>query len=100
MPKKPDKKIILFFFATALVVAVLVWLVIFFLGDKVRQSFENYQKEKLNSFVLEEKRNKILKLEKELPDLEEEKNNLNAMLVKKDAALPFLRTLEKVAGDA
>ncbi|MDD5489313.1 MAG: hypothetical protein PHP25_01345, partial [Candidatus Moranbacteria bacterium] len=42
----------------------------------------------------------ILKLEKELPDLEEEKNNLNAMLVKKDAALPFLRTLEKVAGDA
>jgi len=31
--------------------------VIFLLGSKTRDSFENFQKEKLNSFVLEEKRN-------------------------------------------
>lgn len=100
MRGKMDKKIIIAVSATIFVVLALAWLVVFLLGNKMKASFENYQKEKLNSFVLEEKRNKILKLEKELPDLEEEKNSLNSMLVKKDAALPFLKTLEKIAGDA
>lgn len=84
---------------TILVVLVLAWLVIFLLGSKTKDSFEKYQKEKLNSFVLEEKRNKILKLKRELPDLEKEKESLDSMLIKKDLAVPFLRALEKVASD-
>jgi hypothetical protein len=100
MPGKPNKKIIAAVFAATLVVLASGWLVIFFLGNKMKASFEKYQKEKLNSFVLEEKRNKILKLERDLPDLEKEKNSLEEMLAKKDASLPFLRILEKVAGDS
>ena len=92
-------KIIIYSLATVIVVLLLAWLVIFFLGGKVKQSFENYQKEKLNSFILEEKRNKISKLKKELLNLEEEKNNLSSMLVKKDEYLPFLVTVEKIARD-
>lgn len=99
MQGKFNQKIIICSLATAMVVLSLAWLVIFFLGGKVKQSFENYQKEKLNSFVLEEKKNKILKLEREYPDLDKEKNNLGSMLVKKDEYLPFLVTLEKIARD-
>lgn len=84
---------------TTLIALALSWLVIFLLGSKTKDSFEKYQKEKLNSFVLEEKRNKILKLKRELPDLEDEKNSLDSMFVKKDMAVPFLRALEKIAGD-
>lgn len=76
------------------------WLIIFFLGNKVKISFENYQKEKLNSFVIEEKRNKLLTLKRELPDLEVQKDNLDSMFVNKDEVVSFLRSLEKVAGDA
>jgi hypothetical protein len=99
MKEKPDRKVIITVSVTTIIVLVLAWLVVFFLGGKVREYFENYQKEKLNSFVLEENRNKILKLERELPNLEEEKDRLNSMLVKKDMAVPFLRALEKVASD-
>jgi hypothetical protein len=90
MPGNPNKKIIIAVFAATLIVLASGWLVIFFLGNKMKASFEKYQKEKLNSFVLEEKRNKILKLERDLPDLEKEKNSLEEMLAKKDASLPFL----------
>jgi len=100
MREDPNKKIIIAVFATILVVSALFWAVIFQLGGKVKASFENYQKEKLNSLVLEEKRDKVLKLKRELPDLEKKKNSLNAMLMKKDAAVPFLRSLEKIAGEA
>lgn len=100
MQGRRDKKIIIAVSATTFVVLILAWLVIFLLGNKMKESFENYQKEKLNSFVLKEKRDKILKLKRELPDLEEERNSLDSMLIKKDASLPFLRALEKVAGDA
>lgn len=100
MPRRPDKKIIIAISVTTFVVLVSAWLVIFLLGNKVRRSFESYQKEKLNSFVLEEKRNKILKLKRELPDLEMRKSSLDSMLIKKDEAVPFLRILEKIAGEA
>ena len=95
----PNKKIIISLSATTFVVLMLAWLVIFLLGGKVKGDFENYQKEKLNSFVLEEKRDKILQLKRELPNLEEERNILDSMLIKKDEAVPFLRALEKVASD-
>ncbi|OGI26979.1 MAG: hypothetical protein A2359_04460 [Candidatus Moranbacteria bacterium RIFOXYB1_FULL_43_19] len=99
MQPKSDKKIIVAVLVTIFVVLILSWLVIFLLGSKTRDSFENFQKEKLNSFVLEEKRNKILKLKREFSDLEDERNSLDSMLIKKDMAVPFLRALEKVAGD-
>src|SRR4030043_525007 len=99
MQEIPNKKIIISLSATTFVVLMLAWLVIFLLGGKVKGDFENYQKEKLISFVLEEKRDKILQLKRELPNLEEERNILDSMLIKKDEAVPFLRALEKVASD-
>ncbi len=96
---KINRKIFIFLIATIFVVLILCWGVVFLLGGKVKESFENYQKEKLNSFVLEEKRNKISKLKRDLPDLEREKTDLEKMLIKKDEALPLLRMLEKIAAD-
>lgn len=95
-----NKKIIVAFSVTIFIVLASTWLVIFLLGSKMKDSFENYQKEKLNSFVLEEKRNKILELEGKLPDLKETRDSLDSMLIKKDVALPFLRAIENVASDA
>ena len=99
MLKNFNKRIFIALLVTISIVLVLIWATIFFLGNKVKESFEKYQKEKLNSLVLEEKRNKILKLGRDLPDLEKDKESLEAMLLKKDMAVPLLRTLEKIAAD-
>lgn len=99
MLNKIGKKIAIAVSATLFVVLFSAWLVFFFLENRVKIAFENHQKEKLNSYVLEEKRNKLLKLKRDFPDLEREKNDLNSMLIKKDEAVPLLRILEKIASD-
>ena len=100
MPKKPDNKIIIAVSVTVFIALLSGWLVIFLLGGKVKKSFEDFQKEKLNFVVLEEKKKKIMQMKKEFPNLEEEKNNLDSMLIKKEENVPFLRALEKIADDS
>ena len=97
MPKKIDKKICLLAAVAVLFAGALIWLAIFVQLGKIREMSDNIQKEQLDSLVRQERSQKILEMGKELGDVEKNKNDMSAMLVDKDNAVPFLKTLENIA---
>lgn len=97
MKRKIDKKIIILVTVTALLEAGLIWLSFFLQLEKIREMSDNIQKEQLDSLVRQERSQKILEMGKELGDVEKNKNDMSAMLVNKDDAVPFLKTLEDIA---
>jgi len=97
MPKKMDKKIFLLASVAVLFAGVLIWLAIFWQPGRIREMSDNIQKEQLDSLVRQERSQKILEMGKELGDVEKNKNEMNAMLVDKDDAVPFLKMLENIA---
>lgn len=94
-----DKKILGITSAACVVILLLAWIVFFRQAKDIRRVSENYQKEKLNSFVLQEKRNKLSQLKKEISNLEEKNSELHAIYIKKEEVLPFLKILESIAAD-
>jgi len=95
-----DRKVILAISFVSIVTLGLVWLIFFFQIPKIKEISEAVQKEKLDSFVRQEKGDKIFKLKKELVDIEDQKNKMDAVFLEKDKAVPFFRSLEEVAGNA
>ncbi|MDP1845904.1 MAG: hypothetical protein Q8L09_04125 [Candidatus Moranbacteria bacterium] len=99
MVKKPDKKIIITIAIVALSVAALGWFTFFYETKLIREKAETIQEKKLESLVLQEKKDKISKLKKELEDIENNKSEMDKMLIKKDDVVPFIRSLEEIADD-
>ena len=97
MPKKIDKKICLLAAVAVLFAGVLIWLAFFLQLGKIREMSDNIQKEQLDSLVRQERSQKILEMGKELGDVEKNKNDMSAMLVDKNNAVPFLKMLENIA---
>ncbi|MCX6766721.1 MAG: hypothetical protein NT170_02990 [Candidatus Moranbacteria bacterium] len=96
MPKKIDKKICLL---AAVFAGALIWLAFFLQLGKIREMSDNIQKEQLDSLIRQERSQKILEMGKELGDVEKNKNDMRVMLVDKDNAVPFLKTLEAIAAE-
>jgi hypothetical protein len=97
MPKKIDKKICFLAAVAVLFAGALIWLAIFVQLGKIREMSDNIQKEQLDSLVRQERSQKILEMGKELGDVEKNKNDMGAMLVDKNNAVPFLKMLENIA---
>jgi hypothetical protein len=97
MPKKIDKKIFLLVSLAVLFAGALIWLAFFLQLASVRQVSDNIQKEQLDSLVRQERSKKILQIGKELGDVEKQKQDMNAMLLDKDNAVPFLEVLENIS---
>lgn len=99
MARKTDKKIIITLALVLLSVAALGWFAFFYETKQIRDTAETIQKKKLESLVLQEKRDKILKLKKDLKDIEGYKSEMDKMLIGKDDAVIFLRSIEGIAFD-
>lgn len=97
MNRKTDKKIIITILFVLLFVATLGWFAFFYETKKVQNTADTIQKKKLESLVLQEKRDKIIKLKKDLKDIERYKNEMDKMLIKKEDAVIFLRSIEEIA---
>jgi lipopolysaccharide export LptBFGC system permease protein LptF len=97
MFKAPNKKILVACLILAVIIVALAYLAFFWETGKIEKMSEDYQKEKLNSYVVQEKKNRLTKLNKEIADLNKNVNNLSAMFVNKDDALPLLKNLENAA---
>jgi hypothetical protein len=97
MSKKIDKKICFLAAIAVLFAGSLVWLAFFLQFGEIRQASENIQKEQLDSLVRRQRSQRILEMGKELGDVEKNKDDMSAMLVDKDNAVPFLKTLEAIA---
>lgn len=97
MQKKIDKKIFLLSSLAVLFAGVLIWLAFFLQLAGIREMSDNIQKEQLDSLVRQERSQKILEIRKELGDVEKNKQDMFAMLVDKDNAVPFLETLENIS---
>ena len=97
MLKKMDKKICLLAVVAALLAGILIWLAFFFQLGKVRETADNIQKEQLDSLVRDERSQKILEMKKELGDVETSQKEMNALLVDKENAVPFLKLMEDTA---
>lgn len=98
MLKKMDKKICVLVVAAALLAVILIWLAFFLQLGKIGETADNIQKEQLDSLVRDERSQKIFEMGKELGDVETGQKEMSALLVDKDNAVPFLETLEKIAG--
>lgn len=92
-----DKKIAITILACVVVILLLVWTTFFLQSKKIRDSSEEYQKEKLSHFVLQEKEDKLLQFKKELADIEKRERDLKAVFVKKDEIVPLIKYLEQIA---
>ena len=95
-----NKKIIAAIAVSMAMILFLAWVTFFLQRKGIVNSSETYQKEKLNYFVLQEKKDKLLQMKNELVDLEAQEKNLEAVFIKKDEAIPFIRQLEKIAEDS
>lgn len=100
MTSSRDKKIFITISISTTVILAFLWFVFFFQGGRIKKSAEAYQKEKLNYYVLQEKKNKLLQLKKDMSDLEIQKERLETAFVKKDELVPIIRLLEKAAEDS
>lgn len=97
--KKWDKKIVLVG-ATAVILAVgLIWLAFFWQFGKIRNVADDIQKVQLDSSVKQGRSQKIIELAKELQGIESRENEMKAMLIDKENAVPFLEILEKIAAN-
>jgi len=92
-----DKKIFFLAAVAVLFVGALIWLAFFLQLGEIREMSDNIQKEQLDSLVRQERSQKILEMGKELGDVEKNKNDMSAMLVDKNNAVPFLKMLENIA---
>jgi len=99
MMKKIDRKLILAVLFVSIVTLGLVWLIFFVQIPKIRETAEVVQKEKLDSFIRQEKGDKIFKLKKELAGIEDQREKMEAVFLEKNEAVPFFRALEKAASD-
>ncbi len=99
MARKTDKKIIITVAIVLLSVAALGWFSFFHETKQIEGTAEAIQKKKLESLVLQEKRDKIFKLKKDLKDIEGYKSEMDKMLIGKDDAVMFLRSIEGIASD-
>jgi hypothetical protein len=98
--KKEEKKnIILTIVLLAMIILALTWFTFFYQVAKISKMSEDVQKEKLDSYVQQEKSDKIFKLKKELIDVEGRKKEMDAMLPDKDNVVPILRSLESIAAE-
>jgi hypothetical protein len=97
--KSEKKNIILAIVLSAIIISALVWFTFFYQVGKISKMSEDVQKEKLDSFVQQEKSDKIFKLKKELVDVDGRKKEMEAMLPEKDNVVPILRSLESIAAD-
>lgn len=99
MEKTFNKKIIIVFSAAALVSGALVWLAVFRqLGD-IKKSSDDIQKEQLDFMVRQQRSQKIFELGKELGDVKKDQEEMKAMFVGKEDAVPFLKILENIAAE-
>lgn len=96
--KKINRKVILAISLVGVLVLGLIWIVFFLQVPRIKYLSEAIQKEKLNSFVRQEKGSKIFKLKKDISDIEEQKKEMEAVFLPKNEAVPFLRALEQAAG--
>lgn len=92
-----DKKICLLAAVAVLFAGVLIWLAFFLQLGQIREVSDNIQKEQLDSLVRQQRSQRILEMGKELGDVEKNKNDMSAMFVNKDDAVPFLKMLETIA---
>lgn len=97
MLKKMDKKICVLVAAAALLAGILIWLAFFLQLGKIGETADNIQKEQLDSLVRDGRSQKIFEMGKELGDVETSQKEMSYLLVDKDNAVPFLKTLEKIA---
>jgi len=97
MLKNFDKKIFFVIIASVFLAGGLIWLAFFWQFGKIKTISDDIQKEQLDSFVREERSQKILELGKELGDVEVQKKEMEAMLLEKENAVPFLKILEEIA---
>jgi hypothetical protein len=95
-----NKKIFIACALLGVVILALVWLSFFWEIKIIKNVSENYQKEKLNSLVIQEKKNSFAKLNKEISNLKENTDELSSMFIKKDQALPLLKSLEDAASQS
>ena len=100
MAMKTDKKIIAAVAIVSLSVAALGWFAFFYETKQIQNTADTIQKKKLESLVLQEKRDKIFKLKKDLKDIENYKSEMDKMLISKDDAVVFLRSVEGIATGA
>lgn len=99
MLKKFDKRIFLVIATAVLFAGGLFWLAFFWQFGEIKTISDNIQKEQLDSSVRHERSQKILELGKELGDVEVQKKEMEAMLLDKNNAVPFLKKLEDVAAE-
>jgi hypothetical protein len=97
MLKKFDKRIFLVLSTAVLLAGGLFWLAFFWQFGKIKTVSDNIQKEQLDSSVRQERSQKILEIGKELGDVEVQKKEMDAMLIDKENAVPFLKKLEEIA---
>lgn len=94
-----NKKIIIIVSAAALAAGALVWLAVFRQLEDIKRSSDDIQKEQLDSMVRQQRSQKIFELGKELGDVKKDREEMKAMLVGKEDAVPFLKILESIAAE-
>jgi hypothetical protein len=99
MPSKVDKKLWLLIAISVLLMGFFIWLAFGWQLENIKSNSDKIQEEQLSSEVSQERKQKIMELGKELEDIESNANQMNAMLINKNNAVPFLKVLEKIAGD-
>jgi Tfp pilus assembly protein PilO len=98
--KTERSKIVFTSAISAIVIAALTWFVFFYQTGLLAEMTDAVQKEKLDSFVKQEKSDKIFKLKKEFDEIDVQKKEMDGMLPAKDNMVPVLRFLEKISSDA
>ena len=99
MARKTDKKIIIAVVIVSLSVAALGWFAFFYETKRIQNTADAIQGKKLESLVLHEKRDKILKLKKDLNDIESYKSEIDRILISRDDAVALLRSFEGISSD-
>lgn len=97
MKREFSKKILIVIAVVLLIAGGLIWLSFFWQFERIKVQADNIQKEQVDSQVRQERNKKILELERELGNIEERSKEMQAMLVDKENAVPFLSSLEAIA---
>ncbi len=100
MIKSSNKKIYSIALAVFLVIGSLIWLTFLFQIQRIKDSADSIQEEKLDFSVRQRKGEQITRLKKELSDIQSRQKEIEATLVNKNNAVPVLRSLEDIAGES
>lgn len=95
--KREKKQIAITVASLVLAVGLLGWFSFFYQIREIRKQSENIQREKLESLVWQEKRDKMLQLKSELSEIEAKKTEMEKMYVSQDNAVPLFQALEMAA---